>query len=50
MRVWELDTSTGSLKTWMRVEYATDRVDELVLAESGAVIQTPDEEDEDGRS
>ena len=38
MRVWELDTSTGSLKTWKRVEYAMDRVDELVLVESGAVV------------
>jgi hypothetical protein len=38
MRVWELDTSTGSLKTWKRVEYAVDRVDELVLVESGAVV------------
>ncbi|KAK4232971.1 Metallo-dependent phosphatase [Achaetomium macrosporum] len=37
-RVWELDTSTGSLKTWKRVEYAMDRVDELVLVESGAVV------------
>ena len=37
IRVWELDTSTGSLKTWQRVEYAIDRVDELVLVESGAV-------------
>ena len=35
MRVWELDTSTGSLKTWERVEHAMDRVDELVLVESG---------------
>lgn len=39
-RVWELDTSTGSLNTWKRVEYATDRVDEAVLVESGAVIDT----------
>ncbi|KAF2271943.1 Metallo-dependent phosphatase [Westerdykella ornata] len=37
-RVWELDTSTGSLKTWMRVEYAMDRVDELVLVRSGVVV------------
>ncbi|KAK1767531.1 Metallophosphoesterase domain protein [Phialemonium atrogriseum] len=37
-RIWELDTSTGSLKTWKRVEYAMDRVDELVLVESGSVI------------
>jgi hypothetical protein len=48
-RVWELDTSTESLKTWMRVEYAMDRVDELILVESGAVIETPGGEDE-GRS
>lgn len=46
MRVWELDTSTGSLKTWKRVEYAMDRVDELVLVESGSVVN-PGEEDED---
>ena len=37
-RVWELDTSTGSLKTWKRVEYAMDRVDELALVECGAVV------------
>lgn len=43
-RVWELDTSTGSLKTWKRVEYAVDRVDELVLVERGAVVD-PSRED-----
>lgn len=48
-RVWELDTSTGSLKTWKRVEYAMDRVDELLLVESGKVVDFPREEDE-GRS
>jgi len=37
-RVWELDTSTGSLKTWKRVKYAPGRVDELVLVERGAVV------------
>jgi hypothetical protein len=26
------------LKTWKRVEYATNRVDELVLVERGAVL------------
>jgi hypothetical protein len=26
------------LKTWKRVEYAKNRVDELVLVESGAVV------------
>ena len=37
-RVLELDPSTGSLKTWQRVEFAMDRVDELVLVDSGAVV------------
>ena len=41
MRVWEINTSTGSLKTWKQVEYATDRIDEVVLVESGAVVDTP---------
>ena len=36
-RVWEVDTSTGGLKTWKRVEYSGERVDELVLVEGGAV-------------
>lgn len=44
-RVWELDTSTGSLKTWKRVEYAMDRVDKLVLVERGAVVDPSREED-----
>ena len=43
-RVWQLDTSTRSLKTWKRVEYAMDRVDELVLVEDGAVVNDPGEE------
>ncbi|KAF2648855.1 Metallo-dependent phosphatase [Lophiostoma macrostomum CBS 122681] len=43
MRVWELDTSTESLKTWKRVEYAGDRVDELALVERGMVINHPAE-------
>ncbi|KAK2036208.1 Metallo-dependent phosphatase [Colletotrichum somersetense] len=38
MRVWELDTSTGSLRTWKRVEYDMERVDELVLVEGGTVV------------
>lgn len=37
-RIWELGTSTGSLRTWKRVEYATDRVDELALLENGNVV------------
>jgi hypothetical protein len=48
-RVWELDTNTGSLKTWKRVEYVMDRVDELVLVESGAVIDTSGEGDKERR-
>lgn len=43
-RVWQLDTSTGSLKTWKRIEYARDRVDELMLVEDGAVVDDPGEE------
>ncbi|KAI9742475.1 MAG: purple acid phosphatase [Claussenomyces sp. TS43310] len=49
MRVLELDTNTGSLNTWMRVEYNTDRVDERVLVESGAVVD-PLREENKGRS
>lgn len=37
-RVWELETSTGRLKTWKSVEYSCERVDELVLVEDGIVI------------
>lgn len=37
-RVWELNTQTGSLETWQRVEYAKGRVDKLVLVEKGAVL------------
>ncbi|KAH7308765.1 Metallo-dependent phosphatase-like protein [Rhexocercosporidium sp. MPI-PUGE-AT-0058] len=48
-RVWELDTSTGSLTTWKRVEYVMDRVDELVLVESGAVVDSLREEEDEGK-
>ncbi|TRX95863.1 hypothetical protein FHL15_003417 [Xylaria flabelliformis] len=37
-RVWELDTTAGRIMTWKRVEYAKDRVDELLLVENGVVI------------
>lgn len=50
MRVWELDTSSGSLKTWKRVEYAADRIDEMVLVEGGAVVDItrgPEDEEAD---
>lgn len=46
MRVWELDTSNGSLKTWKRVEYAVDRVDELLLVGCEALVDIHAEEDE----
>ena len=46
-RVWELDTKTGGIKTWKRVEYAGERVDELVLVKSGEVA--PGSHQEDGR-
>ena len=49
MRVWELDTSIGNLKTWKRVEYAMDRVDESVLVESGAVTDIHGKGDEGRR-
>ncbi|KAI1767241.1 Metallo-dependent phosphatase-like protein [Hypoxylon sp. FL1150] len=37
MRVWEFNTTSGGLKTWKRVEYARERIDELVLMEGGNV-------------
>ena len=40
-RVWELDTNTPSIKTWKRVEYAKERIDELLLVEKGKVVDTP---------
>ncbi|KAI3318148.1 Metallo-dependent phosphatase [Xylariaceae sp. AK1471] len=37
-RVWELDTNTGRIITWKRVEYAGKRMDELLLVDAGAVV------------
>jgi hypothetical protein len=37
-RVFELDTRTGGIKTWKRVEYARERIDELDLVDSGKVV------------
>ncbi|KAF2866021.1 Metallo-dependent phosphatase-like protein [Massariosphaeria phaeospora] len=48
-RTWQFDTNARSLKTWKRVEYASDRVDELVLVKGGAVVNDLGEEG-DGRS
>lgn len=44
-RVWEIDTGTGSIRTWKRVEYTGEIVDELVLAERGAVVASPPDKD-----
>jgi hypothetical protein len=38
VRVWELGPNDGSLKTWKRVEYVQNRVDELLLVEKGKVV------------
>lgn len=37
-RVWELDTCKGTIKTWKRLEYNADQIDELVLVEGGVVV------------
>lgn len=37
-RVWELDSSTGRMKTWTRAEYSGERVDEVVLVKGGAAV------------
>ena len=49
IRIWEFDTTDNTLKTWMRVQYNPEKVDELVLVRCGAVVDLPREEDE-GRS
>jgi len=41
-RVWELDMNIESLKTWKRVEYSKDRVDEPVLVQSRAAVVSPE--------
>lgn len=35
-RLWEFDAQTQGVKTWKRVQYSADRVDEIVLAERGS--------------
>lgn len=40
-RVWEFRTSTGSITTWKRVEYAKDVLDELLLVEDGTIVPPP---------
>jgi hypothetical protein len=40
-RVWELDTNKETITTWKRVEYAKDRVDELVLTDKSGTVPPP---------
>lgn len=47
LRVWELDANADSLKTWKRVEYIRERVDELVLMQAGAAVAAPFEFDQE---
>lgn len=47
-RVFELDTKTGGIKTWKRIEYAKERIDELDLVESGKVVDLAPVYDLDG--
>lgn len=35
---FELDTKLGAIKTWKRVEYARNRIDELDLVHRGNVV------------
>lgn len=50
MRVWQLDTETGSLRTWKRVEYAADRVDETLLVDKGAAVDVWEARSKDKKS
>ena len=42
-RVWEINSNTGGLTTWKRVEYTNDRIDELVLVEDSKLVDTHDD-------
>jgi hypothetical protein len=39
VRVFELDTNRGGIRTWKRVEYARERIDEIVLVDGGKVVE-----------
>ncbi|KAH7414537.1 Metallo-dependent phosphatase-like protein [Phaeosphaeria sp. MPI-PUGE-AT-0046c] len=41
IRSYEIDMNTNSLKTWLRVEYGSERVDETVLMENGVTAYDP---------
>ncbi|KAF2969629.1 hypothetical protein GQX73_g3882 [Xylaria multiplex] len=49
VRVWEFDTDTGGVLTWKRVEYASGRVDELVLVENGVITPPSNMSDREAR-
>ena len=38
MRVWQLNTTIGQLRTWKRVKYNTTRVDEFGLVEDRRIV------------
>ncbi|KAK9797882.1 putative Metallo-dependent phosphatase [Seiridium cardinale] len=40
-RVWEFDASVGELRTWKRVEYSIERIDETVLVDNGMAVKLP---------
>lgn len=40
VRIWEIDVETRELRTWMRVDYCSDKVDEVVLGGDEAVADT----------
>ncbi|KAK5123275.1 hypothetical protein LTR85_002705 [Meristemomyces frigidus] len=38
LRVWGFDTTRANIRTWKRLEYHSERVDEMMLVEDGAVV------------
>ena len=45
-RIWEVDTKSGTISSWKRVEHFAERIDEIVLVENGAVVAPPHAMDE----
>ncbi len=48
-RIWELDTSIESLKTWKWVEHVMNRIDELILVDNRTTIDIFEKENENKR-
>lgn len=42
MRIYDIDTTTMSISTWLQTEYSEGRVDELVLVEGEATVNQPE--------